>query len=429
MEILLSGFGSRGDVQPLIGLAQGLQHVGYTVRIAAGSNFRGWIEAAGVGFADIGVDIQALMNTSTAQSWVEDSSNNPMSEMRTMRSLMHDFAVPASKEMLDYCSGADVIVSSLLTVGIFDAIAQKLGQKHIFMLLQPMMNTSMGDSLIRPFIPGRTHAINRLAGFIQTNIMWSIFGEAINSVRTDTLHIPPMTRSQFRHVWNNTPLINGFSPLVSPHAPDWPDHVYTTGYWFYDKHPGWQPDSALQHFLQAGPPPVYLGFGSMSNRNPEATANIMIEALQKTGQRGIISKGWAALHSRDLPDSIFLLDSAPHDWLFPQMAGIVHHGGAGTTATALRAGVPSTIVPHMADQFYWGRRIYELGVGGKMIHRHKLNTDRLASAIQQMVSDQSMQRRTTELGAKIQREDGIGNAVAAFNDILKQPTAQTAISV
>ncbi|MBZ0298047.1 MAG: glycosyltransferase, partial [Anaerolineae bacterium] len=250
----------------------------------------------------------------------------------------------------------------------------------------------------------------------------------INGVRTGVLNEAPMTRGQFRHIWNHTPLINGFSPYVVPHAPDWPDHVYTTGYWFYDKHPDWQPDAALLDFLQAGPPPVYLGFGSMSNRNPEATANIMIEALKRTGQRGIISKGWAGLHSRSLPESIFLLDSAPHDWLFPQMAAIVHHGGAGTTATALRAGVPSTVVPHMADQFYWGRRVYELGVGDPAIYRHKLNVDRLATAIEHMISDQAMRQRAAELGVKLQQEDGVGNAVAAFQDILQQPVTQIAAS-
>ena len=420
MKILLSGFGSRGDVQPLLALAQGLIRSGYDVTIAAGSNFRTWIESAGIGFTDMQVDVEAMMETQSAQSWVEGSSNNPLHELRAMRKLMNEYAIPRSQRLVDICAEADVLVSSLLTVGIFDSVAASMGKRHIMLMLQPMQTTAQADSTLIPYLPRRYHPLNRLSGFMQLAFMWNIFRDATNHTRQHVLKLPPLTRPQFRKIWNQTPRINGFSPLVAPHPPDWPAHVYTTGYWFYDQQANWQPSDSLRAFLEAGSPPVYLGFGSMSNSSPEATTRLMIEALTRTGQRGIIAKGWGRLAASDVPDSVFMLDQAPHDWLFPRMAAVIHHGGAGTTAAALRAGVPSTIVPHMADQPYWGRRVYELGVGSKMIPRHKLNAERLATAIRQMVTDQTMQHRAAELGQKIQQEDGVGRAVEAFNAILGQ---------
>ena len=146
----------------------------------------------------------------------------------------------------------------------------------------------------------------------------------------------------------------------------------------------------------------------------------MIEALKQSGERGIIYSGWAGLKADDLPDDIFLLDGAPHDWLFPRMKAIVHHGGAGTTAAGIRAGVPATVVSHMADQPYWGRRLHEIGVGSKLIRRHELTTDTLASAIQEMANSPTMQARAAGVGEQIRAERGVENAVKAFNQILRK---------
>ncbi len=178
-----------------------------------------------------------------------------------------------------------------------------------------------------------------------------------------------------------------------------------------------QPPQALVEFLQAGPPPVYVGFGSMSNSKPEETTRLVLEALAKTHQRGIILSGWGGMHANDLPDSVFMLESVPFSWLFPRMAAVVHHGGAGTTAAGLRAGVPSIVIPFFADQPFWGRRVAELGVGPTPIPLTKLTVDRLSQAIQTAVSDTAMRQRGAELGAKIQAEDGIANAVAILEKI------------
>jgi sterol 3beta-glucosyltransferase len=190
------------------------------------------------------------------------------------------------------------------------------------------------------------------------------------------------------------------------------------GFWFDEPDDRWLPPAPLAGFLKANPCPVYIGFGSMATKNPQATLQIMVDALKQTGQAGIIYTGWAGLQAFDLPANILLIEGAPHEWLFPRMAAVIHQGGAGTTAAGLRAGVPATIVAHMADQPYWGRRVYALGVGHKPIPRHELTSARLAEAIQAMVSSPAMQAKAAELGQKICQETGVANAVEAIHSIL-----------
>jgi sterol 3beta-glucosyltransferase len=159
----------------------------------------------------------------------------------------------------------------------------------------------------------------------------------------------------------------------------------------------------------------------MSDRHSAALTQLIVKALTLSGQRGILLTGWGALSKTDLPhNTIFQIDSVPHDWLFPHMAAIVHHGGAGTTATALRAGKPSIIIPFAtADQTFWGRRVFELGVGPRPIPRKQLSAEGLAEAIHLAVSDDAMRSRAATLGQHLQSEDGVANAVEAFNRIIK----------
>lgn len=150
----------------------------------------------------------------------------------------------------------------------------------------------------------------------------------------------------------------------------------------------------------------------MSSRKPEETADLVLKALEQTGQRGVVFSGWAGLQKADLPDSVLMIDSTPHTWLFPRMSAVVHHGGAGTTAAGLRAGVPSIIVPFHGHQPFWGRLVADLGVGPVSIPRRTLTAERLTQALAIARDDHAMRRRAADLGDKIRDEDGVGNAVA-----------------
>ncbi len=157
----------------------------------------------------------------------------------------------------------------------------------------------------------------------------------------------------------------------------------------------------------------------MRSRNPEQTADLILQAIEITGQRAILQSGWGGLSKGDLPDTIFMVDSISHSWLFPLVAAVVHHGGAGTTAAGLRAGIPSVVIPFFGDQPFWGQRIAELGVGPEPIPRKQLTVGRLAAAIHRVVTDQAMRQRAAALGTKIRAENGVANAVAILQDIEK----------
>jgi sterol 3beta-glucosyltransferase len=217
------------------------------------------------------------------------------------------------------------------------------------------------------------------------------------------------------------PTIVSCSNYVFPEPQDLSKHVHNTGYWFLDEEINWHPPDGLQDFLQQGTPPIYVGFGSLGNpAKATQTTNLVIEALQRSGQRGVLATGWSGMAMLDtIPENIFMLESVPHAWLFPRMSVVVHHGGAGTTAAGLRSGVPSIIIPHANDQFAWGRRVYELGVGAKPIPRKQLTAEKLAAAITH-VSTKAVKDAAKALGEKIQSENGAKTAAKAIAHSLEQ---------
>jgi UDP:flavonoid glycosyltransferase YjiC (YdhE family) len=209
-----------------------------------------------------------------------------------------------------------------------------------------------------------------------------------------------------------------FSPTIVPKPPDWGEHSHVTGYWFLDHPLDWQPPADLVGFLESGPPPIYVGLGGIASRNPEKTSRIVLDALRQSGQRGVIAACGGGLSQSDLPDEVFVTEAIPHDWLFPRMAAVVHHGGAGTTGAGLRAGVPSILVPVANDQPFWARRVKALGAGPAPIPRRRLSADRLAQAIRVAVTDESIRKRAAELGETIRAEDGVAIAVGVINQTL-----------
>jgi sterol 3beta-glucosyltransferase len=211
---------------------------------------------------------------------------------------------------------------------------------------------------------------------------------------------------------SDIPVLHGHSEAVLPRPDDWPQTAHVTGYWFLDVDVDWTPPAELAAFLGADPPPVYVGFGSMSGRDPERLARTVVEALQIAGLRGIIATGWGGLKAGDLPDTIFAIDEAPHAWLFPRMAAVVHHGGAGTTAAGLRAGKPTIVVPFFADQPFWGSRVHGIGAGPKPIPRRRLTAQSLAAAMREATGSQDMIAAASQIGERIRSEDGVANAVS-----------------
>ena len=238
--------------------------------------------------------------------------------------------------------------------------------------------------------------------------------------RRDVLKLKPIPWNgpYTRIARERLPTLYGYSPTVVPKPPDWGEWIHVCGYWFLDGAETYQPPAGLIDFLASGPLPVYIGFGSMIHGDPEQLAEMIVKALTMSKQRGILLTGWAGSNHNHLFDHVFQIDSVPHDWLFPRMAAIVHHGGAGTTAAALRSGVPSIAAPFFADQPFWAQRVFELGVGPKPIPQKQLTAEWLADAIRTAVSDTTMRARAAELGQRIQAEDGVARAVEIIQQYL-----------
>jgi sterol 3beta-glucosyltransferase len=233
--------------------------------------------------------------------------------------------------------------------------------------------------------------------------------------------LSPYTSADFYRSLRSTPLLGAYRPSVIPHPPDWPESVHVTGYLYLDSGEEWRPSAELSAFLDGGNDPVYVGFGSMGGREAGRLAALVIEALFASGRRGVLATGWGGLRPESVPDQVFVLDSAPHSWLFPRMAAVVHHGGAGTTAEGLRAGVPNVIVPFILDQPFWGARIRALGVGPDPIPKTKLTAARLAEAISSAVTDERIRSRAAEYGRAVSRETGLENAVNLVSAYVGEP--------
>ncbi len=416
MRVLLYGFGSRGDVQPFIALGKGLQRAGYDVTLSVGRNFESWVRSEGLTFQPIAIDMEALVQTDTAKDWIDGRKQTAVAEVRSMKRMFDGVAAQVAEDVLAALDHFDTFISGVLTVEAMNAAAAVRGKTCIVGTMTPWTPTRSGASGMNAPIPRGDSVVNLIFGYVVEAMMSNVFGALSRAVRAN-LKLRPSTPVDYMRAWNQAPTLMGISPLVTPHPPDWGDNLHVTGYWFLDRAADWQPPPELTAFLDSGDPPVYIGFGSMSSRDPESTLRLMLAAIEKTGQRTLIHSGWAGMRADDLPPNVRLIDSVPHDWLFPRMAAVIHHGGAGTTAAGLRAGVPSAVIAHIGDQPYWGRRIHELGVGAPPIRRHALTVENLSETIRLLTTDREMRVRAAAFGEQIRAEDGIGNAVRAFAKI------------
>lgn len=407
MKITLIAFGTRGDVQPCLALARGLSAAGHDVRIAAPKNFCGWVESHGMAFAAIGVDVEAMMRSPEGVRWVEGGR---MREVQNMRALFHQVAQTAAQDMLSACEGAHVIVGGLTADWAGIAIAEKLGATYVSALLQPARQTSSGAASLMGLFPQRDSSINRITNAISGRALFSVFGDDLREFRT-RIGLPAVSSATYQQRLNAATTLHAFSQHVVPVPADYPPHWHITGYWFLDE-PGWQPPADLAEFLANGAAPVYVGFGSATDGAAERTTALILEAQRASGQRLVLYGGWAGLNAVAPSADVHLLRGAPHGWLFPRMRAIVHHGGAGTTAAAVRAGVPQIVVPHSADQPYWARRMHALGVAARPLSKHRLTARTLAAAFSELLDNRATQSRAAALGERVRAEDGVAAAVA-----------------
>ena len=417
MRLTIPTTGSRGDVQPYVALGLGLQGVGHRVCIATHANFEAFVRGHGLDFYSLEADGRALQASNVGDRMV-NAGRNPFVYVREFLRLR----VPLLRGMLqrcyEACRDADAVLTTTSAALLGISIAEKLGIPTFSSNLQPAAMCRCHANFLLPqapdWMPGRG-LYNLCSHFFVGMTLWQIWRPTLNAARQEVLGLPPLPITGPGPAFLNPTLsLDGYSPLVVPKPRDWPTQRHLTGYWFLDAGPDWRPPADLEDFLSSGPPPVYVGFGSMHNRNAGEVTEIVVRALKSAGVRGVLLTGWGGMEPIAASDQFYPLESVPHAWLFPRMAAVVHHGGAGSTAAGLRAGVPSVVIPYMSDQPFWGECVRRLGAGPKPIPRKQLTAQRLAYAIRKAIGDQAMRRRAVEVGQSIRAEDGVGQAVALF---------------
>lgn len=398
MKIVLATYGSRGDVQPMLALSLALQSKGHDVLLAGPPEKAAWAEKLGCPFHPLGSDVTAFI----------DDMDNAHS-MRTAfffvsflrKELNAQFGI-----LPKIIAGADLVIGSSLTLAL-STIAESMEIAYRYIAFAPQLLPS-GEYPFPAFKHQRMPKwYNRLTWRIAKLLDRHNVTRMINRHRQ--LLDLKMIRGVWRHIMGPHVIVASDS-AISKIPPDANEIACTqTGYMHLN-----QPDKQLPEldaFLAAGPPPVYAGFGSMPARDQIRNVALFVEAARLAGQRAVISKFWDAPSEFEDADDIFFIINYPHLKLFPKMAAVIHHGGAGTTATTAISGVPQIIVPHILDQYYWGNQIYRNKLGPRPIWRSKLNSIKLAEAIQRCRTDKHMRHNARETAKIIKQQDSLERTV------------------
>ena len=416
MRIVVLAPGSRGDVQPHIALARALVERGHSVALVADPAFRSLAERSGVDLVAADFDIRSVLLEEQERF---ARAGNPLALLRGLSSRSTEMARAWGAAAIPIGLEADLIVAAGGAIYIGLSIAERAGIGVMQTMLQPFFPTRAFPSpIVRPADwPGPVNLLSHHAMFW---LFHAMFRQSSNLVRRELGLAawpiwPPreLRRPRYR-------ALCAVSPIVVPPPEDLPANVDYSGYWFLGDRSNWTRSPALAAFLAAGKPPIYVGFGSIVDRDAHRSTALILAALESSGERAIVARGWGAF---DLPadhPSAFAIDEAPHDRLLPLCSGIVHHGGAGTTGAALQAGLPQVIVPHMADQPFWADRMARLGVAAEVIPRPQLTGDRLCTALVRMAEDRNLRQRAEILAERLAAEDGLAAAVAQIEASLSQ---------
>ena len=367
--------GSRGDVEPYLALGKGLQNAGHVVRLVAHENFGPLVRAHGVEFWPIEGNAQDVAQSPEMRELLE--KGNFLAILSKMGKDAQNNALAFAQGGLAACEGMELIVAGLGGMFIGVALAEKLNIQFMQAHYIPFSPTRAYPSALFPKLPSFLGgSLNRASYQLTQQMMWQGFRSADTVARQQVLGLPkasfwgPYGAERFKQ----NPILYGYSPAVIPPPADWDGQMHVTGYWFLDPADDWTPPADLLEFLQAGSPAglhrVWQHEHAKPRRNDAADragAGTHAAAGHHVIGLGRTAQGRFARHS------VICWTPFPLRWLFPRVAAVVHHGGAGTTSAGLRAGVPSIIVPFFADQPYWGQRIAELGVGPAPIPRKKLN--------------------------------------------------------
>ena len=404
MRITMLCIGSLGDVQPYIVLGRELMARGHEITLCAFADFEPLVTAEGMRFMPVSGDARVFIN-----NLINSKASGPRF-LKEVRDTLRDIIDPFLRDLMAACEGAETIISCYfgsIAMSIAEVMRVPYVQTHYFLMDSNSLTPISSAPGLR-MGKGWYRTSYRIA-YLLINTMEKYY---LADWRKQNGMSPRPLESAPDYTVNGhlAPVLYAMSPLLVPRPTTWAANIHMAGFWLDDRAETYAPDEKLLRFLEAGEKPVYVGFGSMTSGDMAQAQHIVLEAARRCGVRLIVSKGWGGLEGSSRED-VFVTDYVPHSWLFPRVAAVVHHGGAGTTAAGLLAGRPTLVIPFGGDQPFWGMRIHQLGLGPKPIPRKQLTARRLSEALERLTSEKRYAVAAREIGERLRLENG--KAVAA----------------
>jgi sterol 3beta-glucosyltransferase len=390
--IMVVAAGSTGDVEPFAALAARLAGRGHEVTLAADAGFERLAPGGRVEFAPIRADFRSLLPRPGRKRPSVRGEVFPV-----IRGMLEDSWTVAQSRR------PEVIVAHQKTLAA-PHLAERLGIPHVQALTVPMLTPTREFPLPSMFRRDLGGPLNR-ASYRLVGLLSRPYAGLIRMWRADRLGLPPRGRPPAP-----AKTLYCYSPNLVPTPADWPPSTVATGYWLREPGDVERVDPRLESFVAAGAVPVYVGFGSSVGPDPARVGAAVSDAVRQAGIRAVIASGWGGLSGVRDDAGVLVIERAPHHWLFPRVAAVVHHGGAGTTAAGLLAARPTVVCPFQGDQYFWGAAVHRAGAGPLPLPAGKLAPERLASAVRTAIGDSAMQARTAELAERITQEDGATRA-------------------
>jgi len=414
MKIVIMAAGSQGDVAPYTGMGVRLRDAGDEVALATHESCAPLVRECGLAFSRLPGDRYGAPSLSSSAAGAAGRSTEP-----TGRSLMGKAAAfirELGQGIADAAGpGTDLLLLSVTTAPLGWQVAEAMGIPSVGVYLQPVAPTSQFPPAV-----GGVGSLgrwgNRAAGRLSVRVADRMYAVAVKQLRgrlgLPAASLAAVRRRQERAGW---PVLHGFSPVLVPRPADWRPGLDIVGNWWPHHQAGYRLPGELEDFLASGPPPVFIGFGSMAGGDGDRLSEIAVQAVRQARVRGVLQRGRAGLAAAD--DDVITIGEVPHACLFPRMAAVVHHAGAGTTAAGLRAGIPAVPVPVTADQPFWARRTAGLGAATNPIRFKDLSASRLADAITTVLTDKTYRTQAEAAAARIATEDGAGKVTDTIRRI------------
>jgi sterol 3beta-glucosyltransferase len=401
MKYAILTYGTEGDTRPLAFLGRALIDAGHEALLLADASTLAMAQALQVPTVALPGDIRGVQDHGSAISGVVKQGGSLSGAAKALANITNRNAVGWARTTLEAANDCDAILIGGLAAFVGLSAAEYFRVPPIGLGMIPITPTR---DFLSPFLPPvrLPRLLNRASQGLVNQLLWRAFRRETNRARGAVFGLPPR-----RSLWQGHPMLYGISRHLLPPPADWPSNAVVCGQWIRELG-SWSPPAPLSAFLAAGEPPLYVGFGSMQGFDPQAMRRTLVAAVG--GRRTLFHPGWSGMQTNSLPANFHVLQDTPHDWLFPRVAVVVHHGGSGTSHSACRAGVPSVVVPFAGDQHFWAERLVRIGVSPRRIKPPRPQLDDLAGAIEEAGAP-AIREQAREVGRRMREEDGLATGV------------------